>query len=218
MNSKLETIHIEDWVVKVQVPERIEKTPVVLLLHGWTGDENSMWVFTGKMNSRALFIAPRGLYPSGHAARSGYSWVADTATKWAAAPAFETSIERLSGLLGTLTNQYPADFDHLNLVGFSQGAALSCAFTLAHPERVTRLAMLSGFLPENIDLGKSDLAEKDVFIGHGSQDEIVPPERAEQADLFFKSAGAQVRFCLTDVGHKLGADCFRAFNSFFSDL
>ena len=49
-----------------QTPRRL-----LLLIHGWTGDENSMWVFARNLPSDDWIIAPR----APHAAETfGYSW------------------------------------------------------------------------------------------------------------------------------------------------
>ncbi len=45
---------------------------ILLLLHGWTGDENSMWTFTKKFSNYA-FLSPRAPYLA-PAERGGYSW------------------------------------------------------------------------------------------------------------------------------------------------
>lgn len=218
MNDGPVTYSTGDWVAKIREPETAAEAPVVLLLHGWTGDEDSMWVFSNKLSRDALLIAPRGLFPSRHAERSGYSWVADNAVKFAPREAFEDSIVLLDGFLSDMASRYRADFENLNLVGFSQGAAFASAFTFRFPERVSRLALLSGFTPEGITPSEADLSEVKIFIGHGSLDDIVPEEKARSASLLFQAAGGDVHFCLTEVGHKLGADCFHAFNHFFRDI
>jgi phospholipase/carboxylesterase len=218
MSNLLQTKQFGKLVVKIQEPEEVANAPVVVMLHGWTGDENSMWVFSSKLPQNALFIAPRGLFPSGHSFRSGFSWVEDTSVKWVDRQVFSESIEALDGLLADLADQYPADFNRFRLVGFSQGAALASLFLLDHPDRVRKLALLSGFLPGSLSPAVVDLIGVEVFIGHGIRDEIVPKEKAVEAKQFFEAAGATVRLCLTDVGHKLGADCFKAFNTVFADL
>jgi phospholipase/carboxylesterase len=144
--------------------------------------------------------------------------VEDTSVKWAHRQDFETSLNRVDALIGKLAERYPASFEAINLVGFSQGAALAGAYLLAYTERVKRLAMLSGFLPAGVSPSDADLAGVDIFIGHGSLDETVPEEKAQEANLIFQAAGGNVRYCLTEVGHKLGSECFRAFNRFFEDL
>jgi phospholipase/carboxylesterase len=218
MSKPPQTKQFGNLVVKIQEPDSVENAPVVLMLHGWTGDENSMWVFSSKLSSEALFVAPRGLFPSGHSLRSGFSWVEETSIKWVNRSAFSESVAALEALLEELADQFPANFNRIHLVGFSQGAALASLLLIAHPDRVGKLGLLSGFLPESLSPGEANLSAAEVFIGHGTQDDIVPQEKAIEAKRFFEAAGATVRLCLTEVGHKLGSDCFKAFNTIFANL
>lgn len=204
-----------DWVYRVSQPEGSGPFPVFLLLHGWTGDEHSMWVFTPRLPSHGLFIAPRGLYS---APQGGYAWVAAQNT-WPRREQFEPTVNALLQLL-TAARFPAADFSTLHLVGFSQGAALAYAFTLSYPERVASLSALSGFLPDGLQLvtPARRLSGLPVFITHGTQDELVPVERARQAAHLLDQQGAKVTYCEHEVGHKLSAGCFRGLASFFKDL
>jgi predicted esterase len=89
---------------------------------------------------------------------------------------------------------------------------------ILHPEHITSLAGLSGFLPDGAStwLHSGRLNGLPVFIAHGTQDERVPVERARTAVAQFEQAGAQVTYCEDDVGHKLSATCFRGLEAFFS--
>ena len=60
-----------EWTYRTSKPEGFGPFPVIILLHGWTGDENSMLVFTSRLPENMLKIAPRGLYP---ASQGGYAW------------------------------------------------------------------------------------------------------------------------------------------------
>ena len=80
------------------------------------------------------------------------------------------------------------------------------------------MAGLSGFLPDGLELYTHDkpLQDKSTFIAHGSQDDIVPIERARKAVDILGNAGANVSFCEDDVGHKLSSSCFQGLGQFFS--
>ena len=217
MTEHLTDLIIGPWTLKLRIPEKIDGVPVYLLLHGWTGNENSMWVFANKLDPDALLISPRGLFPSNHPEYGGFSWVEDSKGKWPEREDFGSSITKLTGLLDELAVRYPADFHHKNLIGFSQGSALAGELLFTNPDRIYRLAMLSGFLPEGTYSSDVNLFNKKIFIGHGTQDVTVPLDKAQQAGVLFEAAGAMVTRCFTDVGHRLGAECFRGFNRFFGN-
>ena len=56
VDSQLTTF--EDWTLRVR-PGSGRDARVMLLLHGWTGDENSMWAFARDLPASAWLIAPR---------------------------------------------------------------------------------------------------------------------------------------------------------------
>lgn len=240
-----ELIEVEGWVCRVRRPAGPGPHPVMLLVHGWTGDENVMWIFTPRLPKDALLIAPRGLHP---APGGGYGWHPDRG-RWPVVEDFRPVIDRLLGLL-TPANFPEADLKRVHLVGFSQGAALIYTLALLHPERVLSVAGLAGFLPEDAAellpagqaaglaapkpqagaqpegnlpaAGSKESSEllrgRPVFITHGTRDETVPVERARQAAGLFEQAGAEVSYCEDQVGHKLSASCFRGLEAFYKDL
>jgi phospholipase/carboxylesterase len=199
--------------VRVREPDGSGPHPVLLLIHGWTGDENSMWVFSNRLPQDHILIAPRGQHVSPH---GGYSWYPDRDGRW---PSIE-ELRPAAGLLFELLEPrfFPsADLARVRLAGFSQGAALSYTLALLQPGRVISLAGLSGFVPE----GAQELARKrplegmPVFVAHGTLDETVPVERARQGIETLEQAGAEVTYCEDEVGHKLSAACFRGLEKFF---
>lgn len=215
MEASIETLQIGDWHLKVRRPLGEGPFPVIGMLHGWTGDEDSMWVFARRLPPNALLIAPRGLYK---AALGGFGWHKQRSSLWPRVEDFNPAVDLLLDLF-TAQNFPEGDFNHLRLAGFSQGAALTFALGLQHPERVQALAGLAGFLPE----GSAELAvgqpllDKPVFLAHGTLDELVPVEKARYAATILERAGASVNYCEHDVGHKLSAACFRSLEIFFQD-
>ncbi len=214
MLNQLLTIPESEWIIRYRQPDGPGPWPVFLLLHGWTGDETSMWIFASRLPEQAILIAPRGLYLT---QPSGYSWVARQEDRWPTVADFQPTLERMDEIL--TQRWFPvADFSRLHLVGFSQGAALSFAFLLTQPERITSVAGLSGFLPEGAQIiaQRQPILGKRLFLAHGTQDRLVPVGRARQAVDILEAGGAQVIYCEDEVGHKLSASCFRGLEAFFS--
>jgi phospholipase/carboxylesterase len=214
MENQIHTLEIDDWVVRVRTPQISGLHPVVLMLHGWTGDEESMWIFASRLPETAMLIAPRGLYTS---RLGGYSWQSQSVNGWPGVEDFEPAIDKLLDLLKP--ENFPAgDFSNFRIVGFSQGAALTYAFALMQPEKVSVFAGLSGFLPQQADslINRHPLKGKKAFIAHGTRDEMVEVARARKAVEELEEAGAEVTYCEDDVGHKLSLTCFKGLETFFA--
>jgi phospholipase/carboxylesterase len=215
MKSRLETLKFHDWVIRYREPEGDGHHPVIWLLHGWKGDEESMWVFASQLPEEYLILAPRGRFP---ATNGGYSWYPMREQGWPSLDSLTPTTYELLELMDNWPLAAPqGDFTRFRLAGFSQGAAFAYAFMLLNPERVQAVAGLAGFLPldtENFIKGQS-LKGMKVYVSHGLNDVIVPVEKAREAVRLFDQAGADVTFCESNVGHKLSADCFKGLEVFF---
>jgi phospholipase/carboxylesterase len=207
-----------NWAIGLREPPGNQPRHPILLLHGWTGDESSMWVFAQRLPKDALLIAPRGLYPT---PQGGYGWHPYRNKTWPELDDFRPAVDALAELLSPF--YFPGatfmakDTPRLSILGFSQGAALAFCYAILYPEQVQRVAGLSGFVPEGVSSQGADytLQGLPVFMAHGSRDELVPVERARRAVDFFHKAGAHISYCEDDVGHKLSLSCFHSLEEFF---
>ena len=109
------------------------------------------------------------------------------------------------------------DASQFDVIGFSQGAALTNAIALLYPERVRRAGVLSGFLPaeSEFSIEKRPLNGKPIFVAHGTLDEMVKIEYARQSVEMLERAGASVTFYEDEVGHKLGANGLHELEEYF---
>jgi phospholipase/carboxylesterase len=206
------------WTMRVRHAAQ-EPARLMLLLHGWTGDEKSMWLFTSKFPANLWIIAPRGPYA---AKEGGYSWrpprsVQDNDRSLPTLSDLKPAADSLIHLVDEVSASIGVDATRFDVTGFSQGGALTNVLTLLYPQRVRKAAVLAGFMPDGVDdlLAARVLAGKQIFVAHGTQDNLVPLERARQSIELLEQAGAQVIVCQADVGHKVSADCLRALEAFF---
>ena len=215
MINHSEVLYLPRWTVRWQGVNGEGNHPVVVLLHGWTGDEDSMWIFASRLPEHTVLIAPRGFYST---LSGGYGWQVDIKTSWPSIEDLQPAVNELISLLG-LTTFHGIDLSRVNLLGFSQGAALAFTFMILHPNRVQTIGSLSGFLPEDAEyyLPSSSLKGKIVFIAHGEIDELVPISRAQRSVELLMKCGAEVIFCTDNVGHKLSASCFRSMEAFYQN-
>jgi phospholipase/carboxylesterase len=206
---------IGDWVLKERRPAGQGPFRFHLLLHGWTGDENSMDIFSKTLPADTWLVAPRGVYVS---ALGGYSWFRDQGKTWPWVDDFRPAIEALFDLMEL--KKFPgANFERVDLMGFSQGAALAYALAFLYPQRVNQMAGLAGFMPEGCEaLGRNQpLKGKHIFVAHGRLDELVPIEKGRHCVSVLKGAGGEVVYCEDEVGHKLSKGCFGEMKKFFNE-
>ena len=127
------------------------------------------------------------------------------------------SSEALIRLVDAYAAQSQVDASQFDVMGFSQGAALSNVLTCLHPQRVRRAGILAGFMPSGMEgiISQKPLAGKSVFVSHGTQDNMVPIDRARASMSLLEQAGADITYCEAEVGHKVSADCLHGLENFF---
>ena len=209
-----------NWTMRVQHASR-EPARFMLLLHGWTGDENSMWIFTRKFPDDLWIVAPRGPHSS---EQGGYSWrplqsVQDADWGLPTLSDLKPAADSLIRLVDAFSASVGVDATKFDVAGFSQGGALTNVLTLLYPARIRKAAVLAGFMPDGADdlIDRHVLDGKQFFVAHGEKDKLVPLARAQRSIELLEQAGAQVTFCDADVGHKLSADCLRGLETFFRE-
>jgi phospholipase/carboxylesterase len=204
----------QGWTFRLRTA-RVQPTRLLILLHGWMGDEKSMWVLANNLPAHYTILAPRAPFP---VAEGGFSWREIRPGTWGMAGMDELLpvAQNLLTFIDDWSASYGIPSDQMDLMGFSQGAALTYSLALIQPQRIRRLAALSGFIPLGSEswLTPQRLAGKAVFIAHGRQDDMVPVDQARQASLQLKKMGAQVNYCESDAGHKVSKECLKALESF----
>ena len=210
-------ISFKDWTLRIR--KSSQPSPrLLLMIHGFTGDENSMWVFGRDMPEPYWIVAPRALYAG---QPSGYSW---------RPPQYENlnqlSLDQLrvsAEALIRLVDDYSAsaglEATNFDVMGFSQGGAMSSALAFLYPQRIRKLGILAGFVPSGLEslVLQRPLEGKPCFVAHGTKDETVPVDRARASVAILEQAGAHVTYCEDAVGHKVSIPCLRGLKKFFAE-
>ena len=211
-------ISFKNWTLRIRKSTH-QARRLMLLIHGHTGDENSMWVFARAMPDHYWMVAPRAPYA---AESGGYSWRPPQTGNYdqlglemleSAAEALIRLVDEYSASAGR-----EADARVFDVMGFSQGAALSSVLTFLYPRRIRKTALLAGFVPSGLEelATQRPLEGKPFFVAHGTKDETVTIDRARASIALLEQAGAQVTYCEDEVGHKVSVTCLRALKEFFS--
>lgn len=208
----------EAWTYRVSQPKP-SAARLLLLLHGWTGDERSMWRYVKKLPEDYLMIAPRAPYDS-KLEKGGYSWRDIKPGTWGAPTLDELRLaaENLVSLADFWLATAKLTSARFDVIGFSQGGALATTIAALYPHRVDRIAVLSGFVPPGVDelLHPNLLKGLRVFWAHGTKDEMISYQRGRASAKLLEKAGAAVSFCTADVEHRVGRECRYSLNEFFA--
>ncbi len=189
-----------------------EKNPLLLLLHGYGSNEEDLFSFAAQLPDEYFILsarAPYSLPPYGHA------WYAinfdEGMNKFSDEVQARQSRDLIAKFIDEVTEAYPIDKEKVTLIGFSQGAILSYAVTLSYPEKIQRVAALSGYLNEDIiekDFQHKDISKLRFFISHGMVDQVIPVEWARKAPEFLKTLGLEAEYHEYPVGHGVAPQNF----------
>jgi phospholipase/carboxylesterase len=209
----------KDWTLRVQ--ESAHPSPrLLLLIHGLTGDENSMWVFARDLPAHYWTVAPRAPYAA-QMEQGGYSWFPSQSESddQPGLEQLEPAAEALIALVDDYSVSVALDGTTFDVMGFSQGAAMSSLLAFLHPRRIGKVGILAGFVPEGLEVlvSQRPLEGKPFFVAHGTKDEMVSIDRASTSIKLLEQAGAKVTYCEDPVGHKVSITCLRALKKFLAD-
>jgi len=209
-------VSFQGWTLRVR-GSAARPARFLLLVHGRTGDEDSMWVFVNNFPIDYWLLAPRAPYP---ARPGGYAWVppaVESGTE-ASLEHFRASAKALVTLLDAYAARHDLQAPQFDLIGFSEGAAVASTLALTCPSRIRRLAILAGFVPQGVEeiVRPKPLDGIPVFVAHGTLDELVPIDHAREAVDMLEQAGAQITLCEAEIGHKVSAGCLRGLERFFA--
>jgi phospholipase/carboxylesterase len=186
----------------------------LLLLHGTGGNEQDLIPLGRELYPRAAMLSPRGKVLESGMPRffrrlaEGVFDIEDLK--------FRT--HELADFVEKASKVYSFNLRIAISMGYSNGANIASSMLLLRPE-VTFSAILFRamvpFIPEKVP----NLTGKNIFMGAGEYDPIVPREQTEMLFRLFEEAGANVMLhWQKNSGHELGYDEISAAKDWLSNL
>lgn len=194
-----------------------EKTPLLLLLHGYGSNESDLFSFANELPDDYLIISAQAPYSLGY---SSYAWYAinfdANENKFSDLNEARLSRDLISNFIDELTLNYAIDTENVTLIGFSQGAILSLAVGLSYPEKVSRIIALSGYLNTEIlgdNYAENDFEKLQIFQSHGTVDQVIPIEWARKAKPFLDDLNIKMVYKEYPIGHGISPQNFYDFKN-----
>jgi phospholipase/carboxylesterase len=121
------------------------------------------------------------------------------------------SRDLIANFIDELQATYAIDKENVTLVGFSQGSILSYAIALSYPQKVQRVAALSGYL--NTEMALTEYASNDftnlkIFASHGTVDQVIPVDWARKVQPAIHALGINITYKEYPVGHGVAPQNF----------
>jgi predicted esterase len=179
--------------------------PLIILVHGRAGSAQVMWAFDRTLPEHSNVVSFEAFLPD---VLGGFSWW-DMASDQPIEPAIMRARDRLHFAIERYVDLLSLSPRKIIALGFSQGAVLLSASVLTGAIRLDALGILAGFVSK---VGEQGLIKgrPEVFVAHGSADEVLSVEKARKGVQRLKSYGLPVTYVEEEgVGHKLGIQGMR---------
>lgn len=189
-----------------------EKAPAILMLHGYGSDKNDLFSFASELPEEYMIIsvqAPFSLEPYGNA---WYEINFNASNeKFNNLQQAVESRKKIEVFIDEIIEHYPVDPNNITLLGFSQGAILSYAIALSHPEKIKQVVALSGYIDESMmtqDYQNNKFDALRFYGSHGTADQVIPIEWARKITPFLNDLGIKNTYSEFPVGHGVSPDNF----------
>lgn len=185
------------------------RPPLAILLHGYGSNEKDLFALSEDLPEEFLVLSVRAPFPH---PTTGYAWFGlDFSGGVPVRDKAETEKSRsiLIEFIRAAVRKFDADPERVFVVGFSQGAMMGLSLLLTTPDLLRGVAALSGRIFESIipfALTQIELCDRSVFIGHGTEDDLVPVLRAREAKKFLLSRGVHVDYHEYPASHGVHPD------------
>lgn len=203
----------KDQVLDYRIRRPLKKSdtdPVLFLLHGYGSHEEDLFSFANYLPDEYLVISLRAPLSLSF---GGYAWYSihfnDEQDKWSDDAEAKKAQDIILYNIDYHLSQFKLNKQKVSLLGFSQGAILSWAVGLSHPERIDKIIALSGYVNENIfSYAKEGLDQLRIFSSHGIQDPTLPVEWARDGVALLKEKTLEVDYKEYPAGHGINQDNF----------
>lgn len=196
---------------------KLDKNPLLLLLHGYGSNEEDLFSFAAELPDNYYVISARAPYDMQYGSYAWYAINFDAdENKFSDYDQARSSRDLIANFVDELIANYPIDENNVALIGFSQGAILSYATALSHPEKIQKVVAMSGHL--NLDLAEENYQSNDfsnlkIFASHGTVDQVIPVDWARKAPVGLEKLGIKTTYKEYPIGHGVSPQNFYDFKN-----
>lgn len=180
--------------------------PTVILLHGRGADEEDLLGLASYLDERLLVLSVRAPYQFQFG--GGYTWYDAGETGTPEPTMFKSSYDKLTAFIDDALVHYAVDKRKVYLLGFSMGTVMSYALALTRPTTFRGVVANSGYVAEDTHLTYlwNQIASTDFFVAHGTEDPVIPVQRARRARQLLEARNARVEYREYPMAHQISEE------------
>ena len=179
--------------------------PMLIALHGYEGNKESMMALAQKINSSDFIIAsvqgPNGFFVRSESEpnkpKIGFGWM----MQYKAEETIRLHHQTLLSVIEETAAEHAIDRRAIFLLAFSQSVSLNYRFAFTHPGVVRGVISVCGGIPGDWDQDKYHNSDTDLLIIAGETDEFYPLERTRTFKEAMARRASSVEYRSFPVGH-----------------
>jgi phospholipase/carboxylesterase len=198
-----------------------DNPPLLILLHGYGSNEDDLFSCAPELPEEFLIISARAPLTLGV---DSYAWYTihfdNTKGKFSDTDEAIDARDKIATFIDEVIANYQVNADKVFLLGFSQGTILSYSIAMNYPEKVQHIIALSGYINQDLfskNLEKKNYRNLDFFISHGSVDQVIPVEWAQNAPEFLNKLNIKNSYQEYMVGHGVAPQNFYDFKKWIEE-
>lgn len=173
-------------------------TRTLLLLHGTGGNERDLIPLGRELDPNAALLSPRGKVLENGMPRF-FRRVAEGVFDL---QDLKYRTNELADFVALAAQQYGFAIEEIIAVGYSNGANIAASMLLLRPETLSAAILFRSMVPL-IPETQPNVSAKDVWIGAGTNDPIIPTSEPQRLAETLRNAGANVTIRFFETGHNL---------------
>jgi len=206
----------------LHVPEGVAgPRPLLIALHGYEGNKESMMTLAQKINSDDYIIASvQG--PNAFLMRSeteptkpkiGFGWM----MQYKAEETIRLHHQALMSVIEETSAEHDVDHRAIFLLAFSQSVSLNYRLAFTHPGLIRGVIAVCGGIPGDWFQDKYQDSDTDVLIIAGEKDEFYPLERTQTFKEAMAKRASSVEFRSFPVGHVFPRESLSIINAWIKE-
>jgi phospholipase/carboxylesterase len=185
----------------------------LLLLHGIGSNEADLFGLAPYLDERLLVVSARAPVVMGPGSFGWFNIEFTPRGMTADIEQAKKSLRQLPVFIDELIETYRADpAGGVYLMGFSQGAMMTLALSLNHPERISGAVVMSGRFPSSVledRLNVEALEGKPFIVTHGIYDPVLPVEEGRAVRKSLEALPVKLTYREYPMGHEVSMESLR---------
>ena len=205
----------------VRMGNAYAKGPVIFLLHGMGSNEGGMLKLADVLPESGLVYALRAPYVISPGKYTWYEADLSTGTPTIRFDEAERSRALIQRFIRNVRDRLGIIHEKIIVGGFSQGGVMSYNLGLTSPDLINAIFILGSRLQAEIrpfNRPTHELKDQKIFIGHGTEDRVLPLSHAHEAVAYLHGMGLHPELREYALGHTIGPEMISDLKNWITDL